>query len=264
MWKSGVCPPFCGSRNGTCKTGGRTGLRQGEKATPPIPAGRRIEHAWAMKPDLIIFDYDGVVADSELLNNTALAEVLTGIGLPTTTDDAIAAYMGKRWLDCRPLIEARLGRSCPESVIEDWTRLCHVRAASVLRPVKGVAEFLDRHGQSRCIASSSPPDWIELGLRQIGLGDRLGPIFSAAINVSRGKPHPDLFFHAAGQMGVEPSRTMVIEDSPAGVLAGVAAGMQVIGLCAGGHIRDGHAEALSAVGAHAIAHSYEEVSALIS
>ena len=69
-----------------------------------------------MKPDLIIFDYDGVVADSELLNNGVLAEVLTGIGLPTTTDEAIAAYMGKRWLDCRPLIEARLRGPCPDTV----------------------------------------------------------------------------------------------------------------------------------------------------
>jgi len=70
-------------------------------------------------PDLIIFDYDGVIADSELLNNAALAEVLTRIGLPTTTDQAIAQYMGKRWLDCRPLVEGQLGRSCPDDVVED-------------------------------------------------------------------------------------------------------------------------------------------------
>ena len=214
-------------------------------------------------PELIIFDYDGVVADSELLNNEALAEVLTRLGLPTTTDDSIAAYMGKRWLDCRPLIEARLGGPCPETTLEDWTRLCHERAATRLNPVPGLVDFMTGRGQARCVASSSPPDWIELGLARFGLGGRMGPIFSAAVHVSRGKPHPDLFLHAAGAMKADPRRTVVIEDSPTGVLAGVAAGMQVIGLCAGGHVREGHAERLSAAGAHRIARSYAEVAALI-
>lgn len=216
-----------------------------------------------MKPHLIIFDYDGVVADSELLNNAVLAEVLTGIGLSTTTDEAIATYMGKRWLDCRPLIEARLEGPCPDTVHGDWTRLCHERAHSVLTAVPGLAAFVDGLEKPRCIASSSPPDWIELGLARFGLTDRLGPVFSAAVHVSRGKPHPDLFFHAAAEMKADPARTVVIEDSAAGVLAGVAAGMRVVGLCAGGHVRDGHADRLAAAGAHDIAWSWDEVAALI-
>lgn len=217
-----------------------------------------------MKPDLIIFDYDGVVADSELLNNAALAEVLTGIGLPTSTDDAIGAYMGKRWLDCRPLIEARLEGPCPDTVHADWTRLCHERAGSVLTPVAGLAGFVEGLEHPRCIASSSPPEWIELGLARFGLTGQLGPIFSAAVHVTRGKPHPDLFLHAAAAMAADPALTVVIEDSPTGVLAGVAAGMRVIGLCAGGHIRDGHAEALTAAGAHEIALSWDEVARMIA
>ncbi|MGV9008552.1 HAD family hydrolase [Brevundimonas sp.] len=215
------------------------------------------------QPELIIFDYDGVVADSELLNSTALAEVLTAIGLPTTTDDAIARYMGRRWLDFRPLIEAELGRACPDEVVVDWTRLCHERASTRLAPVDGLMTFIEERRQARCIASSSPPDWIELGLSRFGLAGRLGPIFSAAVHVTRGKPHPDLFLHAAEAMKVDPARTVVIEDSATGVLAGVAAGMQVIGLCAGGHVRDGHAEALTQAGAHRIAWSYDEVADLI-
>lgn len=216
-----------------------------------------------MKPDLIIFDYDGVIADSELLNNAALAEVLTGIGLATTTDEAIATYMGKRWLDCLPLIEARLERACPDGVRADWTRLCHERAGSVLTTVPGLTAFLTPREEPRCIASSSPPDWIELGLARFGLSGSLGPVFSAAVHVTRGKPHPDLFLHAADAMGADPARTLVIEDSPTGVLAGVAAGMRVIGLCAGGHIRDGHAERLAEAGAHDIAASWDHVSTLI-
>lgn len=216
-----------------------------------------------MKPDLIILDYDGVVADSELLNNAALAEVLTGIGLPTSTDDAIAAYMGRRWLDCRPLIEARLEGPCPDTVHGDWTRLCHERASTILTPVAGLAGFVEALEHPRCIASNATPEWIELGLARFDLTGRLGPAFSAAVHVTRGKPHPDLFLHAAAAMNAEPARTLVIEDSTAGVLAGVAAGMRVVGLCAGGHIRDGHAESLSAAGAHDIAWTWDEVARLI-
>ncbi|WP_271146015.1 HAD family phosphatase [Brevundimonas sp. NIBR10] len=211
------------------------------------------------RPELIIFDYDGVIADSELLNNAAMAEVLTGIGLPTTTDQAIARYMGKRWLDCRPMVEEQLGRSCPDSVVVDWTRLCHERAENMLTPVQGLLDFVKGLAQPRCIASSSPPDWIELGLARFGLTDQMGPIFSAAVHVTRGKPHPDLFLHAAQAFDTDPASTVVVEDSPIGVRAGVAAGMMVIGLCAGGHIREGHAEQLSDAGAHRIAKSYREI-----
>jgi beta-phosphoglucomutase-like phosphatase (HAD superfamily) len=163
---------------------------------------------------LIILDYDGVVADSELLNNAVLAEVLTGIGLPTTTEDAIAAYMGRRWLDFRPLIEARLGRPCPDTVHADWFRLCHERAHVALTAVPGLVGFVEGLQRPSCIASNASLEWIELGLARFGLTGRLGPAFSAAVHVSRGKPHPDIFLHAAEVMGADPGRTVVIEDSP--------------------------------------------------
>lgn len=215
--------------------------------------------------DLVIFDYDGVIADSELLNNQAMAEVLTGIGLPTTLDEALATYMGRRWLDCRPDIEARLGRPCPEATLGDWTRLCHERAATALTAVTGAATFMTDLTLPRCVASSSPPDWIELGLRTMGIAaDHAGPIYSGSVHVTRGKPHPDLFLHAAAELGVEPRRTLVIEDSSPGVQAGVAAGMTVVGLLAGGHVRAGHAERLLAAGAHFIAHDYDVVRSLMA
>ncbi len=215
--------------------------------------------------DLVILDYDGVIADSELLNNQALAEILTGIGLPTTLDEALGRYMGRRWQDFRPEIEARLGQPCSDDVLTDWTRLCHERAATSLTPVAGAVAFIAGLTQSRCIASSSPPDWIRLGLATMGLAPRAaGPTFSAAVHVTRGKPHPDLFLHAAAAMGVAPGRTLVIEDSGPGVEAGVAAGMTVIGLLAGGHIRDGHGERLVVAGAHAVAPSYEAVEAFMA
>ncbi len=214
--------------------------------------------------DLIILDYDGVIADSELLNNQAMAEVLTGIGLPTTLDEALALYMGRRWLDFRPEIETRLGRPCPATTLADWTRLCHERAATTLKPVSGAAAFMADLARPRCVASSSPPDWIALGLATMGVPlDHAGPIYSGAVHVTRGKPEPDLFLHAAREMGCDSDRTLVIEDSVAGVQAGVAAGMTVIGLLAGGHIRDGHGERLIAAGAHAVLPNYEAVRVFI-
>ncbi|KQW84163.1 HAD family hydrolase [Brevundimonas sp. Root1279] len=214
--------------------------------------------------DLIVFDYDGVVADSELLNNRVLAELLTECGLATSLDDSLSIYMGKRWLDCVPLIEERLGGPCPDHVHGEWTRRCHDRATTELTPVAGFLDFLASRRERRCIASSSPVSWIEMGLERFGVGATFGgPIFSAAVHVTRGKPHPDLFLHAASALAIEPERALVIEDTPTGVRAGVAAGMTVVGLCAGGHIRDGHAERLLAAGAHEVVGSYAEIEVLL-
>lgn len=211
--------------------------------------------------DLIIFDYDGVIADSELLNNAVMAELLSEIGLPTTLDDALATYLGRRWLDCEQIISQRLGAPSPPGIREEWTRRCHYRAERELCSVTGLEAFLSARSEPRCIASSSPLDWIQMGLRRFGADQMFeGTIFSAAVHVNRGKPHPDLFLFAAKMMNVTPSRVLVIEDSPMGVMAGVAAGMRVIGLCAGGHVRDGHRQKLAEAGAHQIFDSYGDLS----
>lgn len=215
--------------------------------------------------DLIIFDYDGVIADSELLNNAVMAELLSEIGLPTTLDDALALYLGKRWLDCEQIISERLGATCPPGIQAEWTRRCHDRARRDLTAVAGFESFLAERSEARCIASSSPPDWIELGLRHFGAHETFaGPIFSAAVHVSRGKPYPDLFLYAADAMKAAPQRTLVIEDSPTGVLAGAAAGMTVVGLCAGGHIRGDHPQRLTQAGAHHVFGSYAALAAWIA
>lgn len=214
--------------------------------------------------DLIVFDYDGVVADSEILSNEVLAELLTECGLVTSVDESLATYLGRRWLDCVPLIEERLGGPCPPHVHGEWTRRCHERASVELAPVAGFLDFLAGRPERRCIASSSPVSWIEMGLERFGVGATFGgPIFSAAVHVTRGKPHPDLFLHAAAAMDVDPARALVIEDTPTGVRAGVAAGMTVVGLCAGGHIRDGHAEQLLGAGAHHVVRDYAAIEALL-
>lgn len=215
--------------------------------------------------DLIVFDFDGVVVDSELIANTTLAEALTALGHPTTLDDALRLYMGRRWDDCAAVIEAVIGRPLPADFAERRRTEIRAWAARELAAVAGVADFVAGLGaRRRCIASSSTPAWLQLGLGRIGLAEHFGDnLFSAAVHVERGKPHPDLFLYAAQALGAAPERSLVIEDSPLGVEAGVAAGMTVVGLLAGCHIRDGHAERLTAAGAHHLARSYDEVAAIL-
>ena len=212
------------------------------------------------KFDLIVFDYDGVVADSELLNNRVLVDLLNGIGLPTTLDYALSHYMGRRWDDIAPMIGERLGQPCHQHLRQDWFDRCHSRTRTELKSVTGFDHFLRHRTEQVCIASSSPPPWIDIGLSLFGTSQPFeNKIFSGAVHVDRGKPHPDLFLYAAHTLEVAPQRSLVIEDSPAGVTGGVAAGMTVVGLCAGGHIRDGHAETLKAAGAHHVFDSYAQI-----
>ncbi len=103
-----------------------------------------------------------------------------------------------------------------------------------------------------------------MGLNRFDLSATFGgPIYSATVHVTRGKPHPDLFLHAATEMQVDPARTLVIEDSISGVGAGVAAGMTVVGLCAGGHMRDGDSDRLRDAGAHHVVDDYAAISAIL-
>lgn len=217
-----------------------------------------------MTYDLIIFDYDGVVADSELLTSTIMADELTALGLPTTLDEVLANYVGRRWRDNRALVEARHGRPCPEDFHRNYTRISRERAQAELQPVRGLLDFLHRRTEPRCIASSSGPDWLALGLDRFGLAEMFADrVYSAALHVERGKPHPDVFLYAAKAAGVDPARTLVIEDSEAGVTAGLSAGMTVVGLTAGGHVREGHADRLRERGAHHIAETYPAVAAFM-
>ncbi len=212
---------------------------------------------------LIIFDFDGVIADSEMLANTVLAELVSELGVPTTPDDALARYMGKRLHEVVAAIETRVGRS----LSEDFPKILQQRTLSRfrqdLRLVEGAQAYIESFlPVPRCIASSSSPDRLALCLEVLCLADLFGPHVYSASAVARGKPHPDIFLHAAAQMRVDPRTGIVIEDSVSGVQAGVAAGMTVIGLLAASHIRDGHASRLRAAGAHYVAPTFSEAGAI--
>ncbi|MEU6546003.1 HAD family hydrolase [Streptomyces sp. NPDC046859] len=189
-----------------------------------------------MRYDLVIFDNDGVLVDSEPISNRLLAAYLTELGHPTSYEDSIRDYMGSAMHRVHDLVLDRTGERLPA----DFDDVFHARVFAAfereLKPVAGagdVLEALAARGVPYCVASSGSHERIRVGHRTTGL-DRWfddARIFSSQ-DVGRGKPAPDLFLHAARRMGVAPERCVVVEDSPLGVRAAVAAGMDVLGFTA--------------------------------
>ncbi|MFI1681345.1 HAD family hydrolase [Streptomyces sp. NPDC020607] len=189
-----------------------------------------------MRYDLVIFDNDGVLVDSEPISNTILARYLTELGHPTSYEDSLRDYMGAAVHRVHDLILERSGQRLPE----DFDDVFHGRVFAAfereLRPVDGAVEVLEKlagDGVAYCLASSGSHERIRVGHRKAGLDKWFGEdrVFSAQ-DVGRGKPAPDLFLYAAERMGVAPEKCVVVEDSPLGVRAAVAAGMDVLGYTA--------------------------------
>ncbi|WP_420034179.1 HAD family hydrolase [Streptomyces sp. cg28] len=189
-----------------------------------------------MRYELVIFDNDGVLVDSEPLSNTLLAGYLTELGHPTSYEDSLRDYMGAALHRVHDLVFERSGERLPA----DFDDVFHERVFAAfereLQPVPGVVEVLEKltaDGVPYCVASSGSHERIRVGHRTTGL-DRWfgeGRVFSSE-DVGRGKPAPDLFEYAARRMGVAPEKCVVVEDSPLGVQAAVAAGMDVYGFTA--------------------------------
>ncbi|NDK28513.1 HAD family hydrolase [Streptomyces sp. TR1341] len=189
-----------------------------------------------MRYDLIIFDNDGVLVDSEPISNRHLAAYLTELGIETSYEDSLRDYMGSAMHRVHDLVLERTGQRLPA----DFDDVFHARVFAAfereLGPVPGAAEVLEKlaaDGVPYCVASSGSHQRIRVGHRTTGL-DRWFQeerIFSSQ-DVGKGKPAPDLFLYAAERMGVAPGRCAVVEDSPLGVRAAVAAGMDVYGFTA--------------------------------
>ncbi|WP_369248293.1 HAD family hydrolase [Streptomyces sp. R41] len=189
-----------------------------------------------MRYDLVIFDNDGVLVDSEPISNTILAGYLTELGHPTSYEESIRDYMGSAMHRIHDLVQERSGKRLPD----DFDDVFHGRVFAAfereLEPVPGAVEVLEKlvaDGVPYCVASSGSHERIRVGHRKTGLDlwfDE-GRVFSSQ-DVGRGKPAPDLFLHAAERMGVPPQKCVVVEDSPLGVQAANAAGMHVYGFTA--------------------------------
>jgi HAD superfamily hydrolase (TIGR01509 family) len=213
----------------------------------------------------LIFDFDGVIADSEALANTVLAEFVTDLGHATNLDDALERYSGKRWDDVVAAIEAAVGNPLPATFSNDLKSATLDRFRTDLAEVSGAANFIQRFSDiPRCIASSSSFDRLQLCLSLLNLADTFGGNVFSTEMVQRGKPHPDIFLLAAERLGVASKSCLVIEDSIGGIKAAVSAGMTAVGLCAASHIREGHQRKLHEAGANHLANSWDEVEAIAS
>ena len=216
--------------------------------------------------DAIIFDFDGVLLESELELNRLTAELLTNLGAPTTLEEALQFFTGLTGPDLMKVIENRLGGPVPTSFNEEMRRASARALDEGLEPLIGAVDFVRALPPAlpRAVASSSSTRWIRTHLDHLGLRDSFEPhIYSGKEHVTRGKPDPDLYLHAAQELGINIVRAVVLEDSRVGATGALASGATVIGLAAGKHCLDGHDEILRNVGVEHVAHSFDEVRRLL-
>jgi HAD superfamily hydrolase (TIGR01509 family) len=179
--------------------------------------------------ELVIFDCDGVLVDSDRISLRIQAERITALGIETSYEDCVRDFLGLGMPATLRILSERLGRPLPagwEQGLDDAVREAFERE---LRPVPGVAEALDRIDLPTCVASSGSQEKMRLTLGLTGLWDRFAGRIHSAEEVPRGKPAPDLFLRAASSMATPPERCVVVEDSPVGVIAARAAGMSALG-----------------------------------
>jgi HAD superfamily hydrolase (TIGR01509 family) len=200
------------------------------------------------RPLLVIFDCDGVLVDSEPVANRILGQMLRELGLDLTQEQIFHNFVGYSLPHCLRVIEGMLGRPPPENFLSDLQARTFAAFKTELRAMPGIEHALDALDAARvpfCVASSGDHEKMKTTLGITGLLPRFaGRIFSVT-QVAHGKPAPDIYLFAAKQLGVEPAGCVVVEDTPPGVKAGVAAGMTVFGFCA-----FTSAEKLRAAGAH--------------
>jgi HAD superfamily hydrolase (TIGR01509 family) len=195
---------------------------------------RRTDGAEVSEPiELVIFDCDGVLVDSERIVIRIDAMILEQLGWSLTEAEIVERFVGRSTESITVDIEAHIGRSLPSDWEDEFESLYRDALARELIPVDGIAEALDAIMLPTCVASSGSHEKMRFTLGLTGLYERFaGRIFSAS-EVARGKPEPDLFLHAAAQMGVAPAACVVVEDSEPGVRAARAAGMRVFGYAGG-------------------------------
>jgi beta-phosphoglucomutase-like phosphatase (HAD superfamily) len=202
-----------------------------------------------MPVDLVIFDCDGVLVDSEVISCRVHAETLTRHGYPITADQVLVRFLGVSDREARQTIESEMGRLLPQDFEAQIGHAALQRYASELTAIRYVGEAIDAIGVPKCVASSGTHEKIRHGLTCAGLYDRLAPDIFSATQVERGKPAPDLFLFAAERMHATPARCVVIEDSVPGIKGARAAGMTVLGFHGGSHCRPGYGETLKNAGA---------------
>jgi HAD superfamily hydrolase (TIGR01509 family) len=219
-----------------------------------------------LKFGAIIFDFDGVLLESEFEGNRLLAELLTDLGHRTSVDEAIKQYVGLAGPQFIAAIEERIGGPLPPEFHERRKKQSVQALREGVRSVVGAVDFVRALPSTlpKAVASSSSTRWLSGHLAHLGLADAFGPhVYSGREHVSRGKPAPDLYLHAAEALGVPIDRAVILEDSEIGVAGALASGATVIGFAGGAHCFDGYGDTLRGLGVQHVATSFAEVGRLI-
>jgi len=218
------------------------------------------------QPDLVIFDCDGVLVDSEIIAARIEAELLTLAGFEISAEEIAESYAGLTFKDIMMRVEAKSAIPFQASLIDRAEELVDRKLRSDVRAIDGVREAVAGVTVQRCICSNSRSERIEFMLEKVGLLPFFaGRIFSGLeIPSKKTKPAPDVFLYAAEKLGADPKNTFVIEDSVHGVTGARAAGMRVIGFTGASHSFPGHADALTEAGAETVIRRWAELKSVIA
>lgn len=216
------------------------------------------------EPDLVIFDCDGVLVDSEIIAARVDADLLTEAGYPIEAGEVALQFSGLTFRDMLMRIEQMAGIPLQASLIDRAEALLDERLKDV-QAVEGAAKAIASVKGPRCICSNSTPERLELSLGVTGLRPLFGPhVYSAFATPSkRTKPAPDVFLHAAAAMNADPRNTFVVEDSVHGIHGAKAAGMRVIGFTGGAHSYPSHADILTEAGAETAINRWRDFPAVL-
>ena len=212
------------------------------------------------KPELIIFDCDGVLIDSEVIANRVNVEVLAGLGIEFTLEDYMERFVGVSLRDEVVEIENLRKIKLPDDYETRLSTHKYKIFDAELKAIEGIIEFVTSIKTPKAVASGSSPERLEYTLKLTHLWELFAPHIYSTTLVPKSKPAPDIFLYTAEKFGAKPEKCLVIEDSTLGVRAGIAAGMTVIGFSGGSHIKDGHAEKLLGLGAIKVFSRMQDVS----
>lgn len=219
------------------------------------------------RPHALLFDFDGVLIESEYAGNVHIARFLTGAGHAVTPEDSMANFMGLSGDSFTRAIERFIDAPIPPGFREARAAEDARVVAEGVDAVAGAIAFVRAlpAGLPRAIVSSSSTAWIRAHLDHIGLADAFGDhVYSGREHVANGKPAPDVYLFGANRLGVPIEDCVILEDSPVGVTGAVASGARVIGLCAGTHCGVGHDDRLRNLGVREIAYDFADVARMIA
>ncbi|KXF78355.1 HAD family hydrolase [Paramesorhizobium deserti] len=216
-------------------------------------------------PELIIFDCDGVLVDSEIIAARVESELLAEAGYPIEPDEIAERFSGLTWPNILMMVEREAGIPLSASLIDKSDRILDERLAREVEAIEGIEKAVTALRYPKCICSNSSSKRLELMLKRTGLYDLFEPdIFAAGeVGTKKGKPAPDVFLHAAEKFGVDPKNVIVLEDSVHGIHGARAAGMRVIGFTGGAHTYPGHADRLTDAGAETVISRHQDLPAVI-